>query len=246
MAYGRVEAGAQEGALANVDVYDAAQPDEPVGRVIDAARHAGSVSALFEIALAALPGDLRLGGRRPAHRGRAAALFHSARVNALTSACRTRAERAPAKRAPASESVEGNQWKLQTATPNTAPTPAVTRGQRAQDRDAQGGPGAPPAASAPSAARQAMDAPVTVQINGPVGVTAATARAPRRETGRRRHGRLHRTGAVVQQDAQLIARMRPAHHDASAGWRPAPPGPATARAAHRSRSVRPVPRRNCA
>ena len=54
------EAGAQEGALANVDV-DAAQPDEPVGRVIDAARHAGSVSALFEIALAALPGDLRLG-----------------------------------------------------------------------------------------------------------------------------------------------------------------------------------------
>ena len=61
MAYGRVEAGAQEGALANVDVYDAAQPDEPVGRVIDAARHAGSVSALFEIALAALPGDLRLG-----------------------------------------------------------------------------------------------------------------------------------------------------------------------------------------
>ncbi len=61
MAYGRVEAGAQEGALANVDVYDAAQPGEPVGRVIDAARHAGSVSALFEIALAALPGDLRLG-----------------------------------------------------------------------------------------------------------------------------------------------------------------------------------------
>ena len=42
-------------------MYDAAQPDEPVGRVIDAARHAGSVSALFEIALAALPGDLRLG-----------------------------------------------------------------------------------------------------------------------------------------------------------------------------------------
>ena len=40
-------------------MYDAAQPDEPVGRVIDAARHAGSVSALFEIALAALPGDLR-------------------------------------------------------------------------------------------------------------------------------------------------------------------------------------------
>ena len=67
MAYGR-EAGAQEGALANVDVYDAAQPDEPVGRVIDAARHAGSVSALFEIALAALPGDLRLGAADGAHR----------------------------------------------------------------------------------------------------------------------------------------------------------------------------------
>lgn len=80
-------------------------------------------------------------------------------------------------------------------------------------RKAAGPFGAPPApaASAPSAARQAMDAPVTVQINGPVGVSAATARGKgraARETGRRRHGRLHRTGAVVQQDAQLIARMR--------------------------------------
>ena len=141
MAYGRAEAGAQEGALANVDVYDAAQPDEPVGRVIDAARHAGSVSALFEIALAALPGDLRLGAADGPRIAAPLPLFHSARVNALqTSACRTLAERAPAKRAPASESVEGNQWKLLDGHAEHGAHAGRNRhGQRAQDRDAQGG-----------------------------------------------------------------------------------------------------------
>ncbi|MNU10086.1 hypothetical protein D3C72_2570380 [compost metagenome] len=43
-------------------MYDAARPDEPTGRIVDAASEPGVVSVLFETALAALPeGDLRLG-----------------------------------------------------------------------------------------------------------------------------------------------------------------------------------------
>ncbi|MCY1208572.1 tRNA-modifying protein YgfZ [compost metagenome] len=63
MAYGTIaDAAAQGAALAGVDVYDAARPDEPTGRIVDAASEAGVVSVLFETALAALPeGDLRLG-----------------------------------------------------------------------------------------------------------------------------------------------------------------------------------------
>ncbi|AKQ55922.1 CAF17-like 4Fe-4S cluster assembly/insertion protein YgfZ [Bordetella hinzii] len=45
-----------------LDVYDAADPGEPVGRVIDAARAGDAASLLFETTLAALPaGQLRLG-----------------------------------------------------------------------------------------------------------------------------------------------------------------------------------------
>ena len=58
MAYGRVEQAPRKRA-ANVDVYDAA------GRTRGPRDRRGApyrpVSALFEIALAALPGDLRLG-----------------------------------------------------------------------------------------------------------------------------------------------------------------------------------------
>lgn len=61
MAYGQLQNGAAALELAGVDVYDAAQPGEPCGRVVDAARHVG-VSLLFETTLASLPdGDLRLG-----------------------------------------------------------------------------------------------------------------------------------------------------------------------------------------
>lgn len=45
-----------------VDIYDAAEPGEPVGRVVDAARAGDAASLLFETTLAALPGNqLRLG-----------------------------------------------------------------------------------------------------------------------------------------------------------------------------------------
>ncbi len=48
-------------ALAGVDIFDAREPDDPCGRVVDASTSA-PVGLLFEIALAALPsGDLRLG-----------------------------------------------------------------------------------------------------------------------------------------------------------------------------------------
>ncbi|QVQ28667.1 YgfZ/GcvT domain-containing protein [Achromobacter deleyi] len=62
MAYGTVaDAGLQSAALAGVDVFDAAQPGEPIGRVVQAASDQGVVSVLFETTLAALPeGDLRL------------------------------------------------------------------------------------------------------------------------------------------------------------------------------------------
>lgn len=63
MAYGTIAGAAPQGAaLAGVDVYDAAQPGEPTGRIVDAASEQGVVSVLFETTLAALPeGDLRLG-----------------------------------------------------------------------------------------------------------------------------------------------------------------------------------------
>ncbi|EJO32668.1 CAF17-like 4Fe-4S cluster assembly/insertion protein YgfZ [Achromobacter marplatensis] len=63
MAYGTIaDASLQGAALAGVDVFDATQPGEPIGRVVDAASEAGVASVLFETTLAALPeGDLRLG-----------------------------------------------------------------------------------------------------------------------------------------------------------------------------------------
>ncbi len=63
MAYGTIaDAGLAGGALAGTDVFDATQPGEPTGRVVDAAATQGGVSVLFETTLAALPeGDLRLG-----------------------------------------------------------------------------------------------------------------------------------------------------------------------------------------
>ncbi|NGT17547.1 YgfZ/GcvT domain-containing protein [Achromobacter insolitus] len=63
MAFGTItDAAIQAPALAGVDVYDATQPGEPTGRVVDAAGEQGVVSVLFETTLAALPeGDLRLG-----------------------------------------------------------------------------------------------------------------------------------------------------------------------------------------
>lgn len=63
MAYGTIaDAGVAGGALAGTDVFDATQPGEPIGRVVDAAATQGGVSVLFETTLAALPeGDLRLG-----------------------------------------------------------------------------------------------------------------------------------------------------------------------------------------
>ncbi|MGS1011885.1 CAF17-like 4Fe-4S cluster assembly/insertion protein YgfZ [Achromobacter anxifer] len=63
MAYGTIaDAAVQDQALAGVDVYDATQPGEPTGRIVDAAGAQGVVSVLFETTLAALPeGDLRLG-----------------------------------------------------------------------------------------------------------------------------------------------------------------------------------------
>jgi len=62
MAYGQLQvAQAAAPSLPGTDIYDAAQPGEPVGRVVDAAETQG-VSILFETALASLPdGDLRLG-----------------------------------------------------------------------------------------------------------------------------------------------------------------------------------------
>jgi len=62
MAYGTIaDAGLKVPALAGVDVFDAAQPAEAIGRVVQAATDAGVVSVLFETTLAALPeGDLRL------------------------------------------------------------------------------------------------------------------------------------------------------------------------------------------
>ncbi|MFY0476428.1 CAF17-like 4Fe-4S cluster assembly/insertion protein YgfZ [Achromobacter marplatensis] len=63
MAYGTIaDASLQGAALAGVDVFDATQPGEPIGRIVDAASEAGLASVLFETTLAALPeGDLRLG-----------------------------------------------------------------------------------------------------------------------------------------------------------------------------------------
>lgn len=63
MAYGTIaDASLQGAALAGVDVFDATQPGEPIGRVVDGASEAGVASVLFETTLAALPeGDLRLG-----------------------------------------------------------------------------------------------------------------------------------------------------------------------------------------
>ncbi|AUL15702.1 YgfZ/GcvT domain-containing protein [Bordetella bronchiseptica] len=47
--------------LAGQDIYDSARPDEPCGRVVDAARSDGQLALLFETTLASLPdGDLRL------------------------------------------------------------------------------------------------------------------------------------------------------------------------------------------
>lgn len=47
--------------LAGQDVFDATQPGEPIGRIVDASRAHDTVSVLFETTLAALPeGDLRL------------------------------------------------------------------------------------------------------------------------------------------------------------------------------------------
>ena len=55
-AYGRWDA-VGEPPAPGTDIYDAAQPDQPCGRIVDAS-HEG---ALFEITLAALDGDLRVG-----------------------------------------------------------------------------------------------------------------------------------------------------------------------------------------
>lgn len=62
MAFGTVaDASLQGASLTGVDVFDATQPGEAIGRVVQAASDAGVVSVLFETTLAALPeGDLRL------------------------------------------------------------------------------------------------------------------------------------------------------------------------------------------
>lgn len=63
MAYGLVATSGMEPAQALVgnDIYDARQPSEPCGRVVDAAL-SDTTTLLFEITLSALPeGDLRLG-----------------------------------------------------------------------------------------------------------------------------------------------------------------------------------------
>lgn len=62
MAFGTVaQAPAADTPIAGIDVYDATQPNEPCGRVVDAAGK-DSLSILFETTLSALPeGDLRLG-----------------------------------------------------------------------------------------------------------------------------------------------------------------------------------------
>lgn len=63
MAYGLVQEYSTEAAdaLVGKDIYDAGQPTEPCGRVIDVAQ-SENLTVLFEIALSALPdGDLRLG-----------------------------------------------------------------------------------------------------------------------------------------------------------------------------------------
>ncbi|CAB3708213.1 folate-binding protein YgfZ [Achromobacter sp. SIMBA_011] len=63
MAFGTIaDAGVADAGLAGQDVFDATQPGEPTGRIVDAARGDAGVSVLFETTLAALPeGDLRLG-----------------------------------------------------------------------------------------------------------------------------------------------------------------------------------------
>lgn len=63
MAYGTIaDANVQGATLAGVDVFDATQPGEPIGRIVDGASDAGVAAVLFETTLAALPqGDLRLG-----------------------------------------------------------------------------------------------------------------------------------------------------------------------------------------
>ena len=63
MALGTLAGGAaaDTDALRNLDIFDARHPDEPCGRVVDAAGH-GAVALVFETTLASLPeGDLRLG-----------------------------------------------------------------------------------------------------------------------------------------------------------------------------------------
>lgn len=62
MAFGTITDAALQGeTLAGVDVFDATQPNEAIGRVVQAANDKGVVSVLFETTLAALPeGDLRL------------------------------------------------------------------------------------------------------------------------------------------------------------------------------------------
>lgn len=62
MAFGTIaDADLQGATLTGVDVFDAAQPGEAVGRVVQAASDGGVVSVLFETTLAALPeGDLRV------------------------------------------------------------------------------------------------------------------------------------------------------------------------------------------
>ncbi|MFY1907181.1 YgfZ/GcvT domain-containing protein [Achromobacter xylosoxidans] len=63
MAFGTIAGADLPGAeLAGKDVFDATQPGEPAGRIVDASRAHDTVSVLFETTLAALPeGDLRLG-----------------------------------------------------------------------------------------------------------------------------------------------------------------------------------------
>lgn len=63
MAFGTIaDAGVADAGLAGQDVFDATQPGEPTGRIVDAARGQDGLSVLFETTLAALPeGDLRLG-----------------------------------------------------------------------------------------------------------------------------------------------------------------------------------------
>jgi len=60
-AFGRLAGAAAHGPAPGTDVYDAARPDEPCGRLVDASGPDGA-ALLFEVTLASLPdGDLRLG-----------------------------------------------------------------------------------------------------------------------------------------------------------------------------------------